>query len=73
MSNRGAVQQHLKKFITAERANILTRRGKERAYQFRFSEPIMQPFVIMKGIEQGLVASDAIDALSFPAQGKLAI
>jgi hypothetical protein len=68
-----AFQQHLKKFITPERANVLTRRGKDRAYQFRFSEPIMQPFVIMKGIEQGLVTSSALDALSFPAQGKLAI
>ncbi len=65
-----AFQQHLKKFITPERANVLTRRGKERAYQFRFSEPIMQPFVVMKGVEQGLVGKDAIDVLSFPAQGK---
>lgn len=61
-----AFQQHLKKFITAERANILSRRGNERAYRFRFREPKMQPFVIMRGIEQGLVDPSAIDALSFP-------
>jgi Cdc6-like AAA superfamily ATPase len=63
-----AFQQHLKKFITDERANILTRRGHERAYRFRFREPMMQPFVIMQGIEQGLVDPSAIDVLSFPAQ-----
>jgi hypothetical protein len=65
-----AFQQHLKKFITEERADILVR---ERAFRFRFREPMMQPFVIMRGIEQGLVDPSAIDALSFPAQPRLPI
>jgi Cdc6-like AAA superfamily ATPase len=68
-----AFQQHLKKFITEERGNILVRRGHDRAFRFRFREPMMQPFVIMQGIEQGLVDPSAIDALSFPAQPKLPI
>ncbi len=68
-----AFQQHLKQFITEERANILMRRGHERAYRFRFREPMMQPFVIMQGIEQGLVDPSAIDVLSFSAQTKLPI
>ena len=68
-----AFQQHLKKFITEERADILVRRGHERAIRFRFREPTMQPFVIMRGIEQGLVDPSAIDALSFPAQPRLPI
>jgi Cdc6-like AAA superfamily ATPase len=63
-----AFQQHLKKFITPERGSILMRRGEERAFRFRFREPMMQPFVIMQGIEQGLVDPSAIDVLSFPAQ-----
>jgi SpoVK/Ycf46/Vps4 family AAA+-type ATPase len=66
-----AFQQHLKKFITDERATILVRRGHDRAFRFRFREPMMQPFVIMQGIEQGLVDPSAIDVLSFPAQTKL--
>jgi len=32
---------------------------------------MMQPFVIMQGIEQGLVDPSAIDVLSFPAQPRL--
>jgi hypothetical protein len=68
-----AFQQHLKKFITEERGNILVRRGHDRAFRFRFREPMMQPFVIMQGIEQGLVAPSAIDALSFPEQPNLPI
>ena len=53
-----AFQSHLKKFITPERASVLTRRGQERAYRFRFSDPIMQPFVIMKGIQAQLIPAD---------------
>ena len=68
-----AFQQHLKKFITEERANILTRKGRERSYQFRFEDPMMQPFVIMKGIEQEFIDKSAIDVLSSPAQGTLPI
>ena len=68
-----AFQQHLKKFITAERGEVLVRKGRERAFQFRFSDPMMQPFVIMKGIEQGLVSRDAMSVLSSPAQGVLPI
>lgn len=64
-----AFQQHLKKFIAEERGEILVRKGRERAYQFRFNDPIMQPFVIMKGIEQGLVDPSAMSVLSDPAQG----
>ena len=57
-------QQHLKKFIAPERGGILVRKGRERAYQFRFADPIMQPFVIMKGIEQRLVDAGAMSSLS---------
>jgi hypothetical protein len=59
-------QGHLKKFITPERASILDRKGRERAYRFRFRDPMMQPFVIMKGIETGDVNTEIIDALSSP-------
>jgi hypothetical protein len=34
---------------------------------------MMQPFVIMQGIEQGLINATAIDVLSFPAAPKLPI
>jgi hypothetical protein len=62
-----------RKFIIEERSNILVRRGPERAFCLRFPEPMMQPFVIMRGIERGLVDPQAIDVLSFPAQPKLPI
>jgi hypothetical protein len=66
-----AFQQHLKKFITEERSKILLRRGQDRAFKFRFRDPMMQPYVIMKGIEEGLVGKSAMKALSFPEQPEL--
>lgn len=64
-------QQHLKKFITEERGRILLRKGQERAFKFRFRDPMMQPYVIMRGIEEGLVGKSAMKALSFPEQPQL--
>ncbi|HXZ67324.1 MAG TPA: hypothetical protein VEH07_01920, partial [Alphaproteobacteria bacterium] len=61
-------QNHLKEFISADRGTMLIRRGKERAYRFRFSDPMMQPYIIMKGIEDGLIRATALDVLSSPEQ-----
>jgi Cdc6-like AAA superfamily ATPase len=61
-------QNHLKEFIGKERGAILIRRGKERAYKFRFSDPMMQPYIIMRGVEDGLIPANALDVLSSPEQ-----
>ena len=47
--------------------------GHERSYRYRFADPMMQPYVIMKGVEQGLVDSRALEVLSSPAQLSLSI
>jgi hypothetical protein len=66
-----AFQQHLKKFVSNERGNILVRKGRERAFRFRFRDPVMQPYVIMRGIEEKLVDKKAIDVLSYPTEPRL--
>jgi Cdc6-like AAA superfamily ATPase len=66
-----AFQQHLEKFIKEDRSSVLIRRGKERAYKFRFRDPMMQPYVIMRGIDEKLIPPSYISALSFPAQPEL--
>lgn len=63
-----AFHQHLQKFVTPERGDILVRRGREGSYRYRFSDPMMQPYIIMKGIEQGLIDPAALEILSFPQQ-----
>ena len=66
-----AFQQHLEKFIKEDRGEVLIRRGKERSYKFRFRDPMMQPYVIMRGIDENLIPSSHLSALSFPAQPEL--
>jgi hypothetical protein len=42
-------ERHLREFITERRGSIPIRRGDERQYRFRFNDPMMQPYVIVKG------------------------
>ena len=58
----------LKAFIDPKRKAIFQRDGEPRAYRFRFRQPAMQPFVLMKGITEGLIDADATRALSSPEQ-----
>lgn len=62
---------NLKDFATAKRGKILDQRGAERNYRFRFAEPAMQPYVLMKGIEAGFITKEAMSALSSPEQPDL--
>lgn len=50
-------------FTEEERGAILERRGARNTYKYRFSEPKMQPYVIMRGIADGLLSGDAIARL----------
>jgi Cdc6-like AAA superfamily ATPase len=64
-------QNHLKAFIDPKRGQILQRRGEPRAYRFRFVQPAMQPYVIMRGITEGILDEQAKRALSYPEQPDL--
>lgn len=55
--------RHLNEFLSSERGQILSRRGYERAYRFRFSDPMMQPYIIIKGIREGMVSDAAREAI----------
>lgn len=55
---------HLGKFITSERGKILTRSGVERKYRYRFSNPLMPPYVIMRGVaDDTITLEDAMAQL----------
>ncbi len=61
----------LKDFASEKRGCILDMKGMDRNFRFRFAQPAMQPFVLMKGIEAGLIDQDAMNALSSKEQGEL--
>jgi hypothetical protein len=54
-----------------KRGQILQRIGEQRSYRLRFRHPAMQPYVIMRGIQEGIVDERAKQALSSPEQGDL--
>lgn len=58
-----AFSQHLSAFCSDERGPILQQTGKKRSYRFRFINPLLQPFVIMRGIDSGLTDETALEDL----------
>ena len=63
-------QDTLKEFAE-NRGQILDRTGAQRSYRFRFANPAMQPYVIMRGIRVGIIDQAAKQALSAPEQPDL--
>lgn len=51
-----AFARHLKHFLSLERGSVLQREGEPRNYFYRFSDPIMQPYVVLAGLAQGLIS-----------------
>ncbi len=37
---------------------MLQREGTSRRYFYRFSDPILQPYVVLKGLSSGLITDD---------------
>jgi hypothetical protein len=56
--------QHLNSFTTDERGNVMQRMGQSRKYRFRFKNPLLQPFVVMKGLSKGLITKDDLRTLN---------
>ena len=55
-----AFAKHMNEFCGEERGPILARIGTRRNYRFRFRNPLLQPYIIMDGLAQGLIDDDTI-------------
>src|SRR6266849_1644217 len=51
-----AFAKHLKAFCEEDRGNILERRGPPKKVQYRFVRPLMEPYVVLRGLADGLIA-----------------
>jgi Cdc6-like AAA superfamily ATPase len=49
--------QHLNEFCDEKRGPILQKTGSKRLYRYRFTNPLLQPHVIMQGIQGGRITS----------------
>ena len=51
---------HLKKFVS-DRGPVLQSVGEQWKRRYRFHDPLMRPYVVLKGIDSGLIEETAID------------
>jgi hypothetical protein len=63
-----AFSRHMKEFLDPVRGSVLRRKGKERSYSYRFSDPMMQPYVIMSSLTDGLITTQQLSELQGKSQ-----
>jgi energy-coupling factor transporter ATP-binding protein EcfA2 len=61
--NIPAFSRHLSQFLEPERGAVLYREGAPKRYFYRFAEPIFQPYVILRGVSEGLISEDEVRRL----------
>ncbi len=66
-------EKHLRRFSSDEGGNILFKRGGDRQQQFRFADPMMQPYVIIRGIQTKMIDENAKTILLQREQGELGV
>jgi Cdc6-like AAA superfamily ATPase len=59
---------HMNAFCEEERGCVLQRFGTVRNYRYRFSDPMMQPFVILKGLNEERITDQIADIFSTKPQ-----
>jgi len=56
--------QHLDKFSSdPSRGPVLEKAGTARRYRFRFRNPLLQPYIIMRGLAEGILDGELLDLL----------
>jgi hypothetical protein len=50
--------RHLKEFCSEERGPVLHRAGKQKSYEYRFRDPLLRPYVVLRGIADGILGND---------------
>ena len=55
--------RHLKQFSGPERGDLLDRTGGQRRLRYRFNNPLMRPYIVMRGLENGIITRDKLRTL----------
>lgn len=59
---------HMNAFTEGDRGHVLQRFGTARNYRYRFADPMMQPYVILKGLHEGRLTDDVAEIFSTKPQ-----
>lgn len=62
--------RHLHALSETTRGPALQRRGTEHRYRFRFMNPLLQPYVLMKGIAEGSILDSQLERFLSEATGE---
>lgn len=57
----GRVLRHLNAFCEEQRDAALQRKGGDQRVRFRFTDPLLQPYVVMKALQTGIIDGDTLD------------
>lgn len=52
--------RHLKQFCSEERGPVLQERGQSKRYRFRFANPLMEPFILIKALSEKMITANQI-------------
>lgn len=59
---------HMNAFTEPERGSVLQRYGTARNYRYRFADPMMQPYVILKGLDEGRLTDETAEIFATKPQ-----
>lgn len=57
----GRVLRHLNSFCEPQRGSALQRKGSDQHVRFRFADPLLQPYVVMKALQSEIIDADILD------------
>ena len=66
-------EKHLRRFSSEEGGDILIKRGGDRQLIFRFTDPMMQPYVLIRGIQSKMIDASSRASLLQREQGSFSI
>ena len=52
--------RHLKQFAAPRRGEVLQVSGGSRQRRYRFANPLLRPYVVLRGINDGVISADAV-------------
>jgi Cdc6-like AAA superfamily ATPase len=59
---------HMNAFTDEDRGKVLQRTGTPRNYRYRFADPVMQPYVILKALSEGKLTDEVAEIFSTKPQ-----
>jgi predicted LPLAT superfamily acyltransferase len=53
--------KHLLEFCEEKRGRVLERQGRARSYRYRFRDPLLLPYVLLRGLSEGVIGAEGLE------------